>query len=75
MINASESAILAVGRALEREDLLTRDAESAWLDLPHSVGEDAMTQLLGSSVTYRIALGPQAGHKVLVRPVRVMVCQ
>ena len=55
-----------VGRALERMGLLQRDAESAWLDLPPVEDTDAMRQLLGSSVTYRIAVGPQAGRKALV---------
>ena len=55
-----------VGRALERMGLLQRDAESAWLDLPPIEDTDAMRQLIGSSVTYRIAVGPQAGRKALV---------
>ena len=55
-----------VVRALERMGLLRRDAESAWLDLPPAEDTDAMRQLLGSSVTYRIAVGPQAGRKALV---------
>ena len=55
-----------VGRALERMGLLLRDAESAWLDLPPMEDTDAMRQLIGSSVTYRIALGPQAGRTALV---------
>ena len=55
-----------VGRALERMGLLQRDAESAWLDLPPVEDTDPMRQLLGSSVTYRIAVGPQAGRKALV---------
>jgi ribosomal protein S27E len=55
-----------VGRALERMGLLQRDAESAWLDLPPIEDADAMRQLIGSSVTYRIAVGPQAGRKALV---------
>jgi hypothetical protein len=46
--------------------LLQRDAESAWLDLPPIEDADAMRQLIGSSVTYRIAVGPQAGRKALV---------
>jgi len=41
-------------------------AESAWLDLPPVEDADAMRQLLGSSVTYRIAVGPKAGRKALV---------
>ena len=55
-----------VGRALERMGLLQRDAESAWLDLAPVEDTDAMRQLIGSSVTYRIAVGPQAGRKALV---------
>ena len=47
-----------VGRALERMGLLQRDAESAWLELPPVEDADAMRQLLGSAVTYRIAVGP-----------------
>lgn len=46
--------------------LLKRDAESAWLDLPPATDAEAMAQLIGSSVTHRIALGPQAGRKALV---------
>ena len=55
-----------VGRALERMRLLPRDAETAWLDLPPSEDTDAMRQLIGSLVTYRIAVGLQAGRKALV---------
>ena len=55
-----------LGRALERMGLLQRDAESAWLDLPPGEDTDAMRQLIGSSATYRIAVGPQAGRKALV---------
>jgi hypothetical protein len=55
-----------VGRALQRMGLLQRDAESAWLDLPPVEDTDAMRQLIGSSVTYRIAVGPQGGRKALV---------
>ncbi len=62
-----------VGRALERMGLLQRDAESAWLDLAPVEDTDAMRQLIGSSVTYRIAVGPQAGRKALVlRTIRAL---
>jgi hypothetical protein len=62
-----------VGRALERMGLLQRDAESVWLDLPPGEDTDAMRQLIGSSVTYRIAVGPQAGRKALVlRTIRAL---
>ncbi len=52
-----------VGRFLERQGLLTRDVENSYL-ASDAVDEDPMTQLLGHSVTYRIAVGPQAGRKV-----------
>jgi len=55
-----------VGRCLERLGLLQRNAESAWLDLPPPADDDAMTQLLGSSVTCRIAVGPQQGRKAFM---------
>ena len=55
-----------VGRCLERLGLLVRDAESAWLNLASPADDDAMTQLLGSSVTYRIAVGPQQGRKAFM---------
>jgi len=52
-----------VGRFLERQGLLERDAENSYLT-GDVVGDDPMTQLLGHSITYRIAVGPQAGRKV-----------
>lgn len=52
-----------IGRFLERQGLLERDAKNSFL-----VGDDleagTMEQLLGSSITYRIAVGPQQGRKV-----------
>ena len=48
-----------VGRCLERRGLLEQDTESAWLDLDPAEDNDAMPQILGSSVSYRIAVGPQ----------------
>ena len=55
-----------VGRYLERQGLLVRDAGNSYLT---AEGADAdneapMNHLLGSSVTYRIAMGPQQGRKV-----------
>ena len=44
-----------VGRCLERQGLLEQDPESAWLDLDPAEDTDAMPQILGSSVFYRIA--------------------
>jgi hypothetical protein len=60
-----------VGRSLERQGLLEQDAESAWLDLDPAEDTDAMPQLLGSSITYRIAVGPQQGRKAfMIRTIR-----
>jgi hypothetical protein len=52
-----------VGRYLERRGLIARDAENSYLTLD-GVDEDPMDQLLGHSITYRIAVGPQRGRKV-----------
>ena len=68
-----------VGRFLERHGLLERDAddcmdaggrathgavaENSFL-AGDAVDEDPMDQLQGHSITYRIAVGPQAGRKV-----------
>jgi len=40
------------------------DEEQLWLDLDRD-GEDALTQLQGASIRYRIAVGPIAGRKTL----------
>lgn len=52
-----------VGRFLERQGLLERDVENSYL-ASDAVDEDPLNQLLGYSITYRIAVGPQAGRKV-----------
>jgi len=52
-----------IGRFLERQGLLERDAENSYL-AGDAVEAGPMDQLLGSSITYRIALGPQQGRKV-----------
>ena len=54
-----------IGRYLERAGLLVRDVENSYLQLD-AVDESAMDDLLGHSITYRIALGPQAGRKAFV---------
>ncbi len=54
------------GRCLERLGLLEQDAESSWLDLDPVEETDAMPHLLGSSVSYRIAVGPQQGQKAFM---------
>jgi len=55
-----------VGRYLERQGLLERDTGNIYLT-PEAVDasdDDPSNQLLGSSITYRIAVGPQQGRKV-----------
>jgi hypothetical protein len=52
-----------VGRALERQGLLARDGESSHLELDPDAG-GPMDDLLGHSITYRVAVGPRAGQKV-----------
>ena len=47
---------------LEREGILERDEENSYLNL--ECDEDPMQQVLGCSVSYRIAIGPQQGRKV-----------
>ncbi len=60
-----------MGRCLERQGLLEQDAESAWLELDPAEDTDAMPQILGSSVSYRIAVGPQQGRKAfMIRTIR-----
>jgi hypothetical protein len=60
-----------VGRCLERQGLLVQDTESAWLDLDPAQDTDAMPQILGSSISYRIAVGPQQGRKAfMIRTIR-----
>ena len=56
-----------VGRYLERQGLLERDTGQPYLTSEALGGDDEtpMHQLLGSSVTYRIAVGPQQGRKVM----------
>ncbi len=52
-----------IARFLERQGLLERDAENSYL-ASDGADEDPMNQLLGHSITYRIAVGPQKGRKV-----------
>lgn len=53
-----------VARFLERRGLLERDAENAYLQLELD-NEDPMHTLHGHSITYRVAVGPRQGRKVL----------
>jgi hypothetical protein len=51
-----------IGRALERRGLVERDLENAWLAT--DIGAGPLDDLLGHSITYRIAVGPRAGQKL-----------
>ncbi len=51
-----------VGRYLERQGWLVRDIENSFLQL-EALDDSAINDLLGHSITYRIAVGPQAGRK------------
>ncbi len=51
-----------VVRLLERQGLLIRDPDHAFLDLEPG---EAFDQLVGASIHYRIAIGPNAGKKAL----------
>ena len=60
-----------MGRCLERQGLLEKDVENAWLELEPADDTDPMPHLLGSSVSYRIAVGPQQGCKAfMIRTIR-----
>lgn len=52
-----------MGRYLEPQGLLEREAENSCL-VGNAVDDDPMARRLGHSITYRIAVGPQAGRKV-----------
>ena len=51
-----------LARLLERQGLLVRDPEHEYLDF--ELGE-ALDQLIGASIHYRIAIGPNVGKKAL----------
>ena len=53
-----------VVKFLERRGFLERDDQSRYLRLETS-RDEAIQQLYGHSITYRIAIGPQQGRKVL----------
>ena len=53
-----------VGRYLERQGLLQRDAQHSYL-AGERIDESPMDPLWGHSITWRIAIGPQAGRKVM----------
>jgi hypothetical protein len=51
-----------IGRILEKRGLIERDMENAWLTTDGPGG--ALDDLIGHSITYRIAVGPRAGQKL-----------
>ena len=51
-----------VGAYLERQGLLVRDIENTYLEL-ESTEASAMDDLLGHSISYRIAVSPYTGPK------------
>ncbi len=53
-----------IGRYLERQGLLQRDAQHSYL-AGERIDEGPMDPLWGHSITWRIAVGPQAGRKVM----------
>jgi hypothetical protein len=55
-----------IARCLERQGLLVRDAGDSYLTAHamDSADDGPMHHLLGHSITYRIAVGPQQGRKV-----------
>jgi rRNA maturation protein Nop10 len=55
-----------IGRCLERQGLLVQDVDNSYLTAHavDSADDDPMHLLLGHSITYRIAVGPQQGRKV-----------
>ena len=52
-----------VGCNLERQGLLERDIENSYLSA-EAVEDDPLAQLQGHFITYRVAVGAQAGRKV-----------
>ena len=53
-----------IARFLERQGLLERDMEQSYLILEEEEDDDAISQIHGHSITYRIAMGAQQGQKV-----------
>jgi len=51
-----------IGRALEKQGLIERDMHSAWLSDFTEAGP--LDDLIGHSITYRIAVGPKARQKL-----------
>jgi hypothetical protein len=57
-----EQIAARVGQVLERRGLIERDIENAWRAAGAEPGP--LDDLIGHSITYRIAVGPRAGQKL-----------
>lgn len=55
-----------IARHLERRGLLVRDAENSHLAFEPGAEDNALADLQGHSITYRIALGPHRGRKAFM---------
>jgi hypothetical protein len=55
-----------IGRHLGRKGLLVRDVESTYLALDAGGEDDALAELQGHSITYRIALGTHKARKAFM---------
>jgi len=66
LIQLTHTIAHRVGRYLERQGMLVRDTDQSYLtaDAVGADNESPMSHLLGSSITYRIAMGSQQGRKV-----------
>jgi hypothetical protein len=53
----TQTIVRRIGRFLERQGLLERDAENSYL-AGDELESGAMERLMGLSITYRIAVGP-----------------
>jgi hypothetical protein len=51
-----------IGRVLEQRGLIERDLENTWLSTQGAEGP--LDDLIGHSITYRIAVGPRTGQKL-----------
>jgi hypothetical protein len=60
---SSGIARLLVGRLLEKHSLLEQDIEQSYLTFEMSEN-DMMSDLVGSSITYRVAVGKNNGYGV-----------
>ena len=52
-----------IGRALERDGLITRDGENTYLNIDPAEGAP-LNDLIEHSITYRVAVGPRTRQKV-----------